>query len=91
MTSSAVPRIPSGPALTTLIDAAVKWVMSMFSLVVIVNWIAFPVSVVMTCPEVGDTKDAVGAVVSTMNGNWALGSLGLDWLPLWSMTRARAT
>ena len=37
VTSSAVPRMPSGPALITLIDAAVKWVKSMFSLNVIVN------------------------------------------------------
>ena len=37
VTSSAVPRTPSGPALITWIDAAVKWVRSMFSLVVIVN------------------------------------------------------
>ena len=38
VTSSAVPRMPSGPALMTLIEAAVKWVRSMFLLVVIVNW-----------------------------------------------------
>ena len=32
-----------------------------------------------------------GGVLSTTNGNWALGSAGLDWLPLWSMIRTRAT
>ncbi len=38
VTSSAVPRMPSGPALMTTIEAAVKWVRSMFLLVVTVNW-----------------------------------------------------
>ncbi len=37
VTSSAVPRMPSGPALMSLIEAAVKCVRSMFLLVVIVN------------------------------------------------------
>ena len=37
VTSSAVPRMPSGPALINWIDAAVKWVRSMFWLVVTVN------------------------------------------------------
>ncbi len=37
VTSSAVPRMPSGPALITEIEVAVKCVMSMFLLVVIVN------------------------------------------------------
>jgi hypothetical protein len=46
--SSAVPRMPSGPALTSLIDAAVKWVRSMFLFVRIVNWMAPLISDVMT-------------------------------------------
>ena len=37
VTSSVVPRMPSGPALMTSIDAALKWVRSMFLLVMIVN------------------------------------------------------
>ncbi len=78
VTSSAVPRMPSGPALVTRIDAAVKWVRSMFLSVVMVNWMAPLVSDVNTWPGVGLTNWAVGAVWSTMNGNWALGSLGLD-------------
>ena len=41
--------------------------------------------------RVGEVKLSFGGVVSTTNGNWALGSAGLDWLPLWSMIRPRAT
>ncbi len=90
-TSSAVPRTPSGPALMRLIELALKWVRSMFLSVVIVK-LSWPVGKdVMTSSADGETNWAVGAVVSTTNGVWALGLLGLDWLPLWSMTRARAT
>ena len=48
VTSSAVPRIPSGPALMTWIEAAVSLVRSMFSFVMIVNWIWPLVNVVIT-------------------------------------------
>ncbi len=39
----------------------------------------------MTWSGVGDVNVRVGGVVSTTNGNCALGSVGSDWLPLWSM------
>ena len=64
----------------------------MFSLVMTVKLISPLVPrLVMTWPGVGDVKVDVGGVASTTNGTWALGSAGLDWLPLWSMTRTRAT
>lgn len=91
VTSSASPRMPSGPALMRTIELALKCVRSMFWLVVIVKESTPLAKLVITWPAVGEMTVTLGAVSSTMNGAWALGSAGLDWLPLWSMMRTRAT
>ena len=74
VTSSAVPRMPSGPALISLIEAAVKWVRSMFSLVSDRELdLAVRARLVRTWSAVGAVNVSVGGVVSTTNGDLSVG------------------